>query len=782
MRLLLLAPACALLLAASPAIHAQTPSGVSGVLGPSVRDVVEFTRIVQPNTSDAEAIREQVSPDGTRAFIVTRKANVASDRNRYEIQLLHLSPERLAERRPPAPETVFSFEADQDAYYGDPAIQQVRWWDDRTLVFMGRLKGSFHQVHRLDLPTRELVQLTHERTPIVSFAASKDLRRLVYAVQVPNPPMKEGAHSIVIGNQSFWSVKFGQQRLIGQIRKYCFYVADVGSSQQPRALGGPFFESNFAKPQVSISPDGRWALLPRYEPPARTLAWSRQYPMVDELLKEYGSGLRTDPASYFSSPHTFAARRTTAWRLDDGQAQDVLDAPDDALPGSYQYRTDKIWQGSGSSVVLAGTHLPLAANTRTSSASHLVEYWPDSGRWAVIAKLAGRLDHAQPRTDGFEVIDSGKRRRFKRVEGAGWHEVSSAAPAAEDAKPAWALRIEESLNEPPEVAAIGPAGQTVRLTRFNPQFDARAWGSMKPYAWRDAKGRQWKGGLMEGEGTVGRGKLALVIQTYAYAPDRFYLDGPNNLNGGTSAFPGRAFVREGILMLAMGFRPVSGPVTDDYRKVRLFNEGVRGAVSALVKDGRVDPERVGIIGWSTTGESVLNLVTFSDLPIRAATLADGDANTLFSYAVTYGFGSWEHKEALNQATPFGPTLADWARNDPALNTDCVKTALRIESYGATVKNNHDIYALLRRQYKPVEMVLFPGGFHALSTPSERMISLQGNVDWFRFWLKGEKRTVPAWAGETAASLSAQYEAWQQMEKMKTAVDLRPRCARSSSLG
>ncbi|MBI3345679.1 MAG: prolyl oligopeptidase family serine peptidase [Burkholderiales bacterium] len=776
MRLLLLAPVCAFLWAVSPASPAQTPEG------PSVRDIVEFTRIVQPGNHDAEALRQQVSADGSLAFIVTRKADVASDRNMYEIRLLDLTPQRLADPRPREPEPVLSFADDRDPFYSDPAIQQVRWWDARTLVFLGRLKEGFHQVYRLDVQTRQLTQLTHEATPIVSFAASADMRRLVYALQVPNPPMKDGARSVVVGNQSFWSVKFGQQRLVGQIRKYRYYVADIESSRPPRALGDAFVEANYAKPQVSISPDGRWALLPCYER-ARTLAWSRQYPMVDELSKEFGPALRADPLSYYSGTNVLSARRMVAWRLDDGQRQTVVDAPDDALPGSYQYRADRLWQGGGASVVLGGTHLPMASNGETSPASHVIEYWPDSGRWAVIAKLAGRLDALLPRSDGFVAIDSGKRRRFTGRDGAGWQEVADPAQAVEDSASAWRLRIQEGLNQPPDVVALGPAGQTVRMTTLNPQFDQRTWGAMKPYAWRDAKGRDWKGGLMGIEGTDRRGKLPLVIQTYAFSPDNFYLDGPNtSVRAGTSAYAGRAFVREGILVLAMGFRPVSGPVTDDFQKLRLFNDGVRGAVDALVKEGRVDPERVGIIGWSTTGQSVLNLVTFSDLPIRAATLADGDANTLFSYTLTYGFGAWDSTEAINQAAPVGRTLADWMRNDPALHTECINTALRIESYGVPVYNNWDIYALLRRQYKPAEMIVIPGGFHSLSTPSERMISLQGNVDWYRFWLKGEKRTVPALAAETAESLQAQYDAWLQMEKMKAAVGAQPRCTRPASWG
>jgi hypothetical protein len=106
----------------------------------------------------------------------------------------------------------------------------------------------------------------------------------------------------------------------------------------------------------------------------------------------------------------------------------------------------------------------------------------------------------------------------------------------------------------------------------------------------------------------------------------------------------------------------------------------------------------------------------------------------------------------------------------------VKTALRFESYGAPVTNYWDIYALMRRQYKPAELILIPDGAHMLSTPSHRMISLQGNVDWFNFWLRGEKRIEPLLATETKASLRTKYEAWDQMAVMKEADDTRPRCS------
>ena len=743
-------------------------------IGPTVRDVVEFPRLIQPLGNGPEELRALASPDGRRAFIVTRRADVTSDRNFFEIQMLDLNPRRLTSGRWLPPRTLLTVPASKDESYAEPSVDQVRWRGNRDLVFIARLGDARAQVYRLDVFSGRLRQLTREKHPIASFDVSRDMQRVLYAVQLPNPPLREGKHSVVVGNQSFWAVKFGQQDLRSQDRVYRYFVADRGGRRPSRALGEAFAERNHSEPAVSLSPDGRWALLPRYEP-ERQAAWAQQYPLVADAGR-YGNSATEDPMSYFSRPSGYVVRRMQAWRLRDGHVQTVLDAPDDAQPGGGQRRSDRLWQGDGRSVVLAGTYLP-ASEGGSAKGSHIVEYWPDSGRWVVIASLAGRLGQAHAVREGhFVAMDDDRRREFVRRADGQWQETGS----AKESHMSWTLRLAESLDGPPQLMAAAMDGRTVQLTRLAPQFDAQTWGDTKSYDWQDAKGRTWEGGLMVPSGLVAGGRHPLVIQTYGFEPDRFYLDGP--AVGFTSAFAGRAFLREGILVLALPWAPSTIKPRDEREAVTAFMDGVLGAVGALTQQGLVDPARVGIIGWSATGERVLNLVTFSDLPVRAATMADGDANTLFSTTVTYGadVSLWVRAERLNHGLPFGPSLDRWVRGDPSLHTDCVKTALRIETYGPWVLNNWDLYSLLRRQYKPAEMVVIPGGTHSLSRPSERMVSLQGNVDWFRFWLRGEARDVVEVPGETAETLKAQYESWRQMEALRQADEARPRCAASDA--
>jgi len=56
------------------------------------------------------------------------------------------------------------------------------------------------------------------------------------------------------------------------------------------------------------------------------------------------------------------------------------------------------------------------------------------------------------------------------------------------------------------------------------------------------------------------------------------------------------------------------------------------------------------------------------------------------------------------------------------------------------------------------MIYLPEGVHELVKPWERMVSLQGTVDWFCFWLKSEEDPDPAKA--------EQYKRWRELRKLQ----------------
>jgi len=70
------------------------------------------------------------------------------------------------------------------------------------------------------------------------------------------------------------------------------------------------------------------------------------------------------------------------------------------------------------------------------------------------------------------------------------------------------------------------------------------------------------------------------------------------------------------------------------------------------------------------------------------------------------------------------------------------------------------YAALNRLGRAVEMVVTRDGEHILQKPWQRMVSQQGNVDWFAFWLKGEEVPDPDKAD--------QYRRWRKLRRQMEA--------------
>ena len=90
--------------------------------------------------------------------------------------------------------------------------------------------------------------------------------------------------------------------------------------------------------------------------------------------------------------------------------------------------------------------------------------------------------------------------------------------------------------------------------------------------------------------------------------------------------------------------------------------------------------------------------------------------------------------------------------------DKIETPLRIQTLGpGSLLLDWHWFSGLTTLGKPVEMIYIPDGAHILEKPWDRMISQQGNVDWFCFWLKGEEDPDPAKA--------EQYKRWHNLRAL-----------------
>jgi len=224
----------------------------------------------------------------------------------------------------------------------------------------------------------------------------------------------------------------------------------------------------------------------------------------------------------------------------------------------------------------------------------------------------------------------------------------------------------------------------------------------------------------------------------------------------TTAFAARALASHGIVVLQMRER-FDDLVTAQEASNRVL--GFESAIDHLASDGVVDPKRVGIIGFSRTCYHVESALIKDPERFAAATIADGVDASYMQYLLFAESTMARESERIYGNVPFGEGLREWTARSPGFHLHQIQTPLRIEAIGAiSLLGEREIYASLWKQGKPVDLIYFPNGQHILQKPLERMASQQGNVDWFRFWLKDEEDPDPAKA--------KQYARWRVFRRAK----------------
>jgi hypothetical protein len=173
----------------------------------------------------------------------------------------------------------------------------------------------------------------------------------------------------------------------------------------------------------------------------------------------------------------------------------------------------------------------------------------------------------------------------------------------------------------------------------------------------------------------------------------------------------------------------------------------------------VDQEKIGIIGFSRTCFSVMEMLTTSSFHLKAASITDG---VMFDYLTYILFTDRVSSEAdrVIGAPPFGEGLQQWLKRSPGFNLDKINTPLLVVGQGPIgLVFMWQPYAGLHYLHKPVDLMMLNSDEHVLTNPAVRMASQGGSVDWFCFWLKDEEDPNP--------SKADQYARWRELRGLKT---------------
>jgi hypothetical protein len=726
--------------AASNAEEVRQPR--QGIRPASIADSIRM-RLVGNLTAefDPKAPPASFSPNGKQVLILTRKGNIEKDAIDYEL-LLFRSDEVF---NSPRARTLLA----RSSFNNAPAIDQVLWLNDRSILFIGQDLQQHRQVYQLDVQTNRLQQLTRQSGDVLSFDVSRRLEMLAYLVRDSSPPLfnkERRLKGLVVAQEPLHEIMSEHQTQSTSLylkRRKRVDKIEMSTAQRPIGL--------------KVSPDGHYVVV-------RTEVGSNSVPGD---WKQY-SGF--SEFAEFPSYELVDSVTRVVWRL--------LNAP------SPEGLSSLGWSSDSKFVVLGGTLLPLDVADPIERDAHLkkqyaVEINVASGTVREITTGKYTIKSWNPRTDVLVLEQlvpfnvEGKRPEqgvaqvvFRRL-GTEWRAVDP-EQAMMFGNVQFPIDIEQvqGINTPPRLFAVdNSSGRKTLLLDLNPQFSGIQFGEVQEISFRRSDGIPAQGGLYLPLGFTNGQRYPLVIQTHGWNRTRFAIDGESTAGYGAQALAGSGFVVAQLPLAKELSTPKEGPAN-----MAMYE----GLIDELERRELIDRNRVGIQGWSRTGYSVRYTLAFSKYSFAAAALIDSmDAGygQYLSWA-SAGPSAVETYEQLNDAVPFGSGLQTWTKNAPSFNLARVTTPVKLVVFSSnTLIDSWEWYAGSKRLGKPVEMQWLPDSYHWPIRPSDRMQTQQGTVDWFRFWLQGYERTEPiADAEETSKVLVDQYARWEKLCDLQIATD------------
>jgi len=657
----------------------------------------------------------------------------------------------------------------KSTYKEGPIISNVRWLDDSSgFMFLAKTESGNDQLFLANPHTRKVKALTGEDQSVRSFAVRSEAQ-FVYAIPSPTVKAKvqelERAATTVGTGQTLSSLMFPETRR--ELSDLCELWAVVdgkrfrvieASSRHPVAL---HFEGLDA---LALSPDGR-SLVTAATVAAIPPEWETLYPPpIPSFPFRVRAGQQNPDAVYGASDIS----EYVLIDLVSGSIKPLTRAPTGNDAGWIGSSTAG-WSADGKSVVMSDTFLPADTQHTGATANRPCVAVADlsTGKLTCVERRREQTeqdDQEKWRADAHFVsgkadriivrYESGSSTTYVRSADGSW---SAEGPVGESSSQSHAVdvRVKQDLNHPPVLIATDKQGKSSRIIwNPNPQLKDIQLGEVSTFKWKDKNGHDWVGGLYKPPDYTKGKRYPLVIQTHGFDEREFQPSGPF-----TSGFAAQELAAVAVMVLQV-----------EDCDIVLHEEGAcqvagyEAAVQLLAAEGLVDPDRVGLIGFSHTCYFVMDALTTSTLRFKAATITDGPNYGYLQYLTMV---DWEGNSFLHQAdaaigpSPFGAGLTQWLSRSPEFNMNKVQTPLQVVALGRTgVLWMWEPYAVLHYLNKPADLTVMSSDQHELTNPAARMASQGGSVDWFRFWLKDEEDPDPAKA--------EQYARWRNLRKLQQA--------------
>lgn len=162
---------------------------------------------------------------------------------------------------------------------------------------------------------------------------------------------------------------------------------------------------------------------------------------------------------------------------------------------------------------------------------------------------------------------------------------------------------------------------------------------------------------------------------------------------------------------------------------------IHGAVDHLVKEGVIDPDRLGIGGWSYGG-ILTDYSIATDTRFKAAASGAGSALQLS----LYGHDQYVNQYENELGVPWKNLDKYLKLSYPLLKADKIKTPTLFmvgeKDFNVPALGSEQMYQALRSLNIPTGLIIYPGQYHGISTPSYQIDRFTRYVEWYDKYLRG----------------------------------------------
>lgn len=324
----------------------------------------------------------------------------------------------------------------------------------------------------------------------------------------------------------------------------------------------------------------------------------------------------------------------------------------------------------------------------------------------------------------------------------------------------------ENASRPRRIVRIDLAtGRDRVIFDPNPEFADFKLGKVKRLKFVNDRGLQAWGDLVLPPDYDGSSKLPLVIVQYRST---------GFLRGGIGdEYPIFPMAAKGLAVLSFE-RPSSVANADgtvktweqfravesrDWAERKSMASAIDKGIDAAIATGAIDPSRIGISGLSD-GASTIEFALVNSRRFAAVAMSTC-CDDLLTSTVLGGFAWGEANRRAGMPPSLDDDRAFWKPISLSVNARAIDTPILMQLADREALLGLPAIGALTEAGKPLDVFVFDDEYHNKWQPAHRLAVYDRGIDWFNFWLRNVRDSVPG--------KQEQYSRWDGMRRKAQAL-------------